>query len=323
MPTKWALEETIGDPRFCVGWRANKSLQVKRLELHQDVFEDFRKACVAPLGWLKSQSSRPYEPFAALESGEQFFELPIDATLQEGIDQSELVAAIQGVDQLASVSPEELRSKKVLFYAICWKRTNGGFLGFVTKDDPQVVLKPGYRYFQYADTLKHVDHPDLMIKDKADLVISPTEIAAFSAAALKDLLSDIHLVFTQVDSKVAEIKGILSSTLPLSDDSTAALVAVGRAKLSVARRLHVLKDRLSAIETDPTKFRKYLRDFGYDPDSFLDKKKNLVFGHDLVERFLDFVEGRFYRDELGDEPRRADRYSNADKAPRSKKPPKP
>ena len=300
-----------GTPRLVVGWREASAFRCMRIDLHQNTFGELGASCAAALETIQSSDARTYEPFSALEHGEQYFWFQLPGHSGDSDNQeSSLHAQIQGVDQLDALEADELRRHRVLFYAIVWPRSGGGFLGFVTKSDPQKSLRPGFRYFQFGQTLKRVDQPDLVISDGADLVIRPGEVAALSESAFKNLLSDLQVVFTAVPTSVDDIEAALASALPLSEDSSNALRLVGSRKVSVARRLALLAPRLAKIERDPRKFRAHIRRFGFNPAEFIDRNGQLIFSEERVEQFLDFAEGRVYEDELGLEQRRADRFSS-------------
>jgi hypothetical protein len=281
------------------------------MDLHQDVFSELRASCAPALATIQSSDARSYEPFSALEHGEQYFSFQlVDGGATANHAESSLHAQIQGVDQLDVLDADELRRHGILFYAIIWPRSGGGFLGFVTKSDPRKSLRPGFRYFQFGQTLRRVDQPDLVISDGADLVIRPGEVAALSESAFKNLFSDLEVVFASVSTNVDGIEAALATSLPLSPPSSKALRSIGSKKVSVARRLDLLVPRLAKIEQDPKKFRAHIKKFGFNPADFVDRKGQLIFTEENVEQFLDFAEGRVYEDELGLEQRRADRFSS-------------
>lgn len=307
--TDWNAEQLEGEPRFLVGWRTAKSFECMRIDVHRDVFGELRDACEPALAILREATARPYEPFAELERGEEYFEFALQPGPSGDLSSSLHVQA-QAVDQLSVLDADEIRRHRLLLYGICWPRRDGGFLCFVTKQNPQRQLEPGVRFFQFGSSLKRVERPDLAISDGADVVLRPMDVAILRPTAFKDLFTDIEVAFAEVPTYVATIAGVLVSDMPLTPASAAALEAAGRRKLSVARRLRLLNDRLLKIQTDAPAFRKHLKRFGFNPLEFIDRKNNLVFDEARVERFLDFAEGRLYEDELGGEQRRADRYSS-------------
>ncbi len=333
---EWPRVDFEADPRLVLGGRPRKGrLGGQRVDVHEDVFADLRSVGETAYQLLAATTARAYDPNATLEVGEQHFLIPISELPKRALDKrvdeaiperqasrvppsgqsgtptdevSDLIEMIQGVDQLEAASRPQVRESEYLFYAICWPCPNG-FLGFVKKSNPRKALHAGRKFYKFEDTLKSVSTPDLALDSDVDVIISPTLVAGFSAIPIKDLFADIRIVFDGVRTNVGAIQSDLENAIPLLDESAAALTNVGERKLSVARRIYHLPSRLSAIGLTLEKFRSELTKQCVDESLLVDSDGQLDFGPDRVELFLDVVEGRFYRDGLGGEDRRADRFS--------------
>lgn len=303
----WLAELPSDDPRLAIARRARGRIEFLRLELHQDVLPELRDIASRAVDRLRASQSRPYHPFAHLELGEQHFEMGVEEHPQ--LSGADLLAALAAVDQLSVLPADELqRTPAILAYAIVWP-IGDDFIGFVKKSDPAKFLRSGFRYFQYGDVLRRVEEPNFVLAPTIDVIATKFKLASFANTTLKDVLSDVGVVFSEVRSEVVQIQGILSGTLPLSGESAEALVSLGESKVSIARRLAQLRTRLDLIERDPKKLRKYMKEYGSDHTLFINAKGELIFGGDNVEEFLDFVEGRLFQDPLAGEQRRADRFS--------------
>src|SRR4051794_12659572 len=124
----WTDERLQPELRLVVGWRDRGAFRCMRIDLHQDVFADLEASCAPALAAVQSSEARAYEPFAALERGEQYFSFQLVDGEATSHAESSLQAQVQGADQLEVLEADELRRHRILFYAIVWPRENGGFL---------------------------------------------------------------------------------------------------------------------------------------------------------------------------------------------------
>ena len=72
----WRAVDLSRDPHLVLGKRRGRGIEGLRLEVHRDLFEDMRLVCSAALDAIFSSTGRQYEPYAELERGEEYFELP-------------------------------------------------------------------------------------------------------------------------------------------------------------------------------------------------------------------------------------------------------
>ncbi len=324
MPTWWDAIDISGDPRLVAGWRAgSKRLDAHRFNLHEDVFPTLRELCTPALNFAKVARARAFEPFAGLEEGEEYFVQDISTlpsrppskqpTAEEAgtadQDTADLVRLVRVVDALDEATRQDMENQRYSFYAICWP-LNATMVGFVSKSSPIATLQAGVRYFRYGETLKTAERPDLALREGADLIVGADEIAILRPFAYTTLLGDVGVSFQAVPGDVTKIRDALSESIPLSDAACEALTARAQVLSSLARRLRLLPARLAALGTlDIKKVRASMKRHGVDPRELLDKDGNFTFEPERVDVFLDVIEGRYFEDDLGDEPRRADRYS--------------
>jgi hypothetical protein len=320
----WPLVDFDSDPRLVVGFRAGpRRLDGHRIDVHMDAFPDLRAVCEDALAELQEAVARPYEPYAEIEVGEEYFwvevaELPQHPPPRQSLSAehadeaydgtADLVRITRHVDELDAAGPNRL-ANRYLFYTICWPVSNSSFVGFVKKTDPRQAMKAGRRWFQYGDVLRRADPPDLVLEPDVDVVVTPDFIAARNPTAFKNLLNDVQIVLSSVPANLESVKKLLKRSVPLSSSAAEALQRASERRVSYARRLHDLPARLDAITLDIATLRKELRRVDVDPRAMLDRDGHLAFTEENVGVFLDVIESRYFDDELGNERRRADRYS--------------
>jgi hypothetical protein len=306
------------------GWRTgHKRLDAHRFHLDETVFSELRELCEPTLEFLTTAQEREYEQFGALEPGEQFFSYDISglprhpATIAPMVenpgspedDTADLVRLVRTVDALPEITRSDMDEGGYTFYGICWPH-NDSMVGFVSKTDPMTTLSPGYRYFQYGETLRTVVHPDLALKEGCDIVVGAERLAILRPAAFNVLLGDVGVIFQGAPDDVKSLRTALKETIPMADDATVAVLSEAQRLGSYARRLRLLPDRLASIPAlDVRTLRRSLRKHGVDPALLIDRSGQFSFDTEQVDLFLDVLEGRYFEDDLGGEHRRADRYS--------------
>jgi hypothetical protein len=111
---------------------------------------------------------------------------------------------------------------------------------------------------------------------------------------------------------VADVSSKLQDSLPLSPKSAAALSSRAGARVSLARRIYALPQRLEQLSTagklDPVVLRDLASADG-DIARICDAEGGFDFQDADVEIFLDTIEGRFFDEAWTGEKRRADRFS--------------
>jgi hypothetical protein len=84
----------------------------------------------------------------------------------------------------------------------------------------------------------------------------------------------------------------------LSKQATSALEQAAGSRLSFARRLHELRNRVGTAPITVELVRQSMAAHGLGPGNLLDDKGGFSFGTKDVERFLDVLEGRYFEDDL-------------------------
>lgn len=336
----WSATRLDGDPRLILGWRRyGTRIAAARVDLHEDTFDTLTELCKKSLISLDAASSRTYEPYAQIEFGEEYFAIQVDelptkkrprrqrsdsttesanasASDMEVVEVSSKVAVIkadllhilENVDNLEAMDAGNISTHNFNFYAICWK-SDAGTTSFVRKSNPRKMLSHGNRYFQYGDTLKRVSQPDLVLDDWIDIVIHNDIVAVRAPEAFKVLMADVGVVLQDVPEYVDSVSSALLETVPLSPASQDALRRVAGRRTSLASRLHVLQERIHALDLDAKNIRAAAERHVDDVSLILDENDNFVFDDSSVPVFLDLVEGRLFEDDFTGERRRADRFS--------------
>lgn len=336
----WADLSLDGDPRLIVGRRKQSGLiDCHRIEIHEDTFVEFRDIAQATIRRLERSTRREYAHFGALEEDE-FFAIDVEAIPRRTAGRrrsshvgDELIVpaglpsplapedSAAGVGELAAalrmianadshpvLSANDLRDDlKLSLYAICFP-IGSGFVGFIRRSGPQRSINPGYRYFQYGDTLKRVKHPDFVFDDRIDIVIGSEEVAILSVSAVQVLFADVRLVMESVDGNVRRVAEAFEAHLPFSSSSEQLLREACARGSRIAKRLDdLVRFRLSKISRDPDSLMRTLENHEL---SSLILDGEFVLDEASISDFFDFLEGRLFHDDHTQEARRADRFSS-------------
>jgi hypothetical protein len=330
---EWPEIDFSRDPRLLVGRRQAKArLVAQQLQLGEDVFDELAAICRPALDFVRQMPRRHYDPFTEVERGEEYVALdisdlptrPVPSARQRGEqaatiptvtdDTADLVKLVRSVDGLDDLESSGMVAKGFTFYAICWPHESS-FVGFVSKSNPMLTLRPGFRYFRYGDVLIHSERPDVMLTESVDIVIGTELMAVLNPAALNNLLADVRIAFAAVPRDLAEIESDLADLIPLTPEALESVRSESLRLLSFARRLRELHGRLGSITLDSARLKKAMRRHDVDPAVLLDKQGHFHFSPAHVGLFLDVIEGRYFEDDLSGEHRRADRYSRRRSSP--------
>jgi hypothetical protein len=322
-----------GDPQIILGRREKGGIAGVRIDVHEDFHAELRYVCELAVIKISETSERPYEPNAALESGEQHFSLSSDQigdllgrtaiASDEGLESSEaegaaiepaLISCLAEPTVHRLATRDEFNNFGPFFYAVCWQQPDRTWAAFVRKTNPQQFFKAGRVWCQYATTLKRLDtQPTFALDPQIDLIVYEGRIISFSASALNFLFTDIRLAQSGVPAQVAKISDLIMPTIPLSERSTQSLVAAGARLKTVANRIYGLSARLSELQEMDTLTLERYREIASDDEEALkliDADGHLDFDEAGAHVFLDVIEGRYFEDDWTGSPRRADRFSS-------------
>lgn len=326
-----SLADLTGEPTFLVGWRKGKRLLAGKVPVHEDVFDDLRGVCEKAQSLIARYDKRVYEPEAQLEKGEQYFVIPTSdlpsppsgrhahpqlskeaqSDGEEPEDELEAVSdivALVGSSELEEIPATSLKDGSFSFYALVWPQENG-VAAFIKKTSPTALIRPGYVYLKWGNTLKKIESPDLVLHSTVDVIITPDRVYALDQTAFQQLFADVKITLQDVPQKVRALAAVLPEDSPLSAAAMATLVTHCGTRPSHAARLRRLAPRLAELELSGEKIRAVLEKHGVDPATFLNEKNEFDFAASDVGKFLDMLDGRWFADDLSGEPRRADRFS--------------
>lgn len=315
----WTETDLGGQPRLLLGQRkSSKRIEVHRVELHQDLFDDLRSIAQGAIAELERREAKPYSTFAS-KTGDDYFDVDVsdiprrrDLRRQqddpEAYEIASALAMIADCDSHPVMTAEELRDADPSLYAIVFE-SDGGYVGFIRNSPPRRPVRPGLRYLQYGDTLRKVEPPDLAIDEEVDLVVAADRCAVLSPAAFTTLFGDVGVAFEQVPANVRTMSEAMKGALPLSSGAAVALNARCGRRVSDAKRLHhIVTERRQALKgLTSAELRALLKRRGLENAI---QRGEIGLTDDNVSDFLDLVEGRLFNDDLTGEERRADSYSS-------------
>jgi hypothetical protein len=326
-PADWATLDLEGDPILIVGRRPKpRVLQGYVVDLHSETFPTMRSIAHAtteelrkrqPMAWHPNADMIPGEQYLTVQIGDLPTSLPATAPnlAPEGpvvahplADAADLIRLVLAPGQLDNLDPALLSSERFRFYAIAWEAADGGQpIAFVSEYDPTTVLKKASSYFRYDGTLRNAAAPDFALDDRADLVITGTEVAILNPAAFDRLFADIRSLLNDVPTYTSALKTAMAG-LSISTGTETAIIEVCATKPSLARQLQSLCTSTHTASITPQSLRDVLKRHGQTPADFIIKGV-LHIDADQVGTFLDVAEGRWYEADFTSEPRRAARWS--------------
>lgn len=317
-----------GDPELLVGWRRGERLHAGTVPLHDDVVPTLRSVCEGTVKAIQKRTTRPYEPSAELEEGEEIFkisftELPapsprrrahhqLKKAVEEGLldelpNAADLVALLE-LSAHEQIEAGRLAEGGFAFYAIRWV-SGGRFISFVKAAAPVVVMKKGMFFFQYSETLRSVERPDFALYADVDLVMTGSAAYVLKKRAFDRLFKDVRVVLQDVPKNANELVAEMDDKVPLTARAVAAVVERCRTRPTYAARLRRAVARARALPLTPELLSEALKRHELPVESMLNDKGELDFAGEQVSLCLDLIEGRLFEDDLSGEHRRADRYS--------------
>lgn len=306
LPTKALL---TGAPILVVGWRTGKSLEGRRIETHTDTHAVLRAVCEGAVDTVNAARTtlKPYSSFGILESDEVFFIGPGSASASD-VDSASLTEFVMNAHELVALPKSEL-DQKMAFYAIVWGAPGAGRIGFVRKSDARAILARGAHFFTYGQTLRTTARPDLVLDDTVDLILRDQTVFMMSESRARTLMNDIGLAKEGIKTNVSGLATILGGPTAITPAASAAFEARASKSVNFARRLAKFNAYYASRTLDPKKIRDVAQERSRDPDTLLDANGVVVADEAHTEAALDLIEGRFFKDPISEEERRADRLS--------------
>jgi hypothetical protein len=306
LPTKALL---VGSPMLVVGWRAGSALEGRRIETHSDTHAVLREVCDGAVDIVNAFTTtlKPYSAFGILELDEVFFIGQGDDSGSD-LDSASLTEFVRDAHTLVTLQKSELE-RKMAFYAIVWGAPGASRIGFVRKSDARAILARGAHFFTYGQSLRTTARPDLVLDDTIDLVLQDQTLFMMSESRARTLLNDIGLAKGGIKTNVSGLATILGGPTAITPDASAAFEARASKSVNFARRLARFNAYYASRTLDPQKIRDVAEERSSEPDSLLDASGVVVADEAHAEAALDLIEGRFFKDPISDEERRADRLS--------------
>lgn len=316
--TSWSDIDLSGDPRMLLGRRtSSKRLELHRVEVDQNLFEDLRAIARSALGELDRRDAKPYSEFGHATSDDYFeidvSDLPMRRDRRKREDHPEALQPASALnmtvdaDGYPALDAEELRDFEASLYVLAFEHGDGGYICFVRKQSPRRPLKPGLRFLQFGDTLRKVETPDLAIDEGVDLVLTTGGCAILNVAAFENIFGDVRVAFENLPANTTEIQKALDGVVPLSEASLKALRARCDRRLTDAKRLHrLVEEKSGAIAALSSEDLEALLE-RHDLDVLKDGE--LTLDDSSAGAFLDLLDGRFFNDDITGAARRADAFS--------------
>ena len=319
-------DRTIGEYVYLVlGWRQGKRLLAGRLALSATMDTPLRQRAQNALATIGQREPRKYEPTAQLEEDEVFLltveELPtLLPSLQtsylqmqnrgeeeegEHVEASAIIALLAAPGELEPLSPDNVRGKSFLFYAVVFEGPNGKPIAFVKHHNAATVAKPGRLLGLFGQTVTKIDDPVLVLERDFDLVLDGQEIAALMPSAISSIFADLEVVAAGVPTYVKQLRDL---QLPLSEETCDALRSVCGKRRLLAKRLRNLLSAEYLTDLTLQDVRQYLSQTGQDPAPYI-RGDEFVVAEEHISAFLEVLAQVHYLGGYDHRLRRADRSS--------------
>lgn len=315
--TSWTNIDLSGDPRMLLGRRtSSKRLDLHRVEVDEDLFEDLRTIAASALAELDRRDPKTYGEFAHATS-DDYFEMDVAYLPQrrdrrkreddpDALRPASALDMTVGVDSYPTLDAEQLRDFEPSLYVLAFEYDDE-YICFVRKQSPRRPLKPGLRFLRFGDTVRKIDAPDLAIDEDVDIILTPEHCAILDLGAFRTVFGDVGVAFESVPANTTAIGTALDGVIPLGDSSLEALQKRCGRRLTDARRLHrLIEEKQSDIAA-------------LTPDTLaglLERRSLDVIEDDAIQLddataadFLDLLDGRFFDDDITGAARRADAFS--------------
>ncbi|MFN6554745.1 hypothetical protein ACP6C3_30480 [Mycolicibacterium septicum] len=315
----WLGIGTDSDPQLIVGWRPRaRQLTGGRIDLHADTFEDLRAVVHDAMAYLASAEAIDFGHEVLPVAGEEYIrreivDLPAvhRAEPEEGgddqDDSADLVRLIADCEGLTDITAGQLADGNFALYGIVFRQPSGEMIGCVRAINPARTLKKAAFWGRFAGSLRRTQKPDLMLESEVDLVVTGSELAIIRRSAYDRLFSDLDELAAEVPANVAGFD-VAMPELPFAEGTAEAIVELGTALSSVAKRLNRLPSQPGISAMTPSSLREVLAKHGEDPAEWFDHEDKLVLDRRRAKEFLDIAEGRWWTADFQQERRRADKF---------------
>lgn len=256
-PSEWRAVELSQDSlTLLLGWRPRaRRLEAQWVEVNTDVADELRIICRETLDRLGSLTAIPYEGTAILNTGEEFFHMPIASTAlrevsnpgqdaerdDESTEVADLLAIVQNPGSREQMLPGQVRDGTFLFYAVICADSEGNSVAFVKQQHNLRVARTGRLLTMFGDRLTRVTDPVFAFGHDFDLVLTAEEMVILRPDAYLRLFTDIEALAAGVPSFIAQVGSRVSAQL--SSQARSVLETECKAKPSLGKRLRKLSNR--------------------------------------------------------------------------------
>jgi hypothetical protein len=254
------MPANLPDVALVVAWREKEAFRFGQVDTAGDVTGYLRDLVNRFERQVRGLQSRPYSIEADLESSEYF-----TADLEDRAEEAALRSQIITVDAMEQVGSNDLPEKPITFYAIVVGNRVADRRAYVRKTNPMKVVKPGWLFFEFGETLKTIANPVFVLESEFDLVLRSETIDIFSPKVFELLF----YALTGVDASIRTWVRNVARSLPMSAATLDLLSNACRTKPRLRRRLHAIKQRGHLGDVTIAKFRQELRRLNYPTARFI------------------------------------------------------
>jgi hypothetical protein len=268
-------ELDLGGPAtLVVVWRTGQNAHGRVVKAGGPVMQHMRASATKAIERIRLGEGRPYDPND--EPDDECFYLEAD---REELLDTALLDEVQKGASLPLISPDDLRSRSLVLYALVVGSDPSQLTAFVRRGNPVQLAKKSL-VAVFDNTLTRIEKPILTFDEFFDLVIFPGNVAILNQKNFEALFKESEAVL----AKTAEWANNLETALPMSADSKDYL-ATRLQRLPTVRRkvLSILRSGYLAGLT-PDLLRAKMTENGLDPDQLMDGDKliNKETEHDVL-----------------------------------------
>jgi hypothetical protein len=250
----------LPDVALVVAWREKGAFRFGQVDTAGEVTGYLRDLVNKFERQVRDLHSRPYSIEADLEGDEYF-----SADLENRAEEADLRTQIVTVDAMEQVGSNDLPEKPITFYAIVVGNRVGDRRAYVRKTNPMKVVKPGWLFFEFGETLRSISNPVFVLENEFDLILRSETIDIFNPKVFELLFYTL----TGVDASIRTWVRNVARSLPMSAPTLDLLSNACRTKARLRRRLHAIKQRGHLADVTMPRFRQELRRLNYPSARFI------------------------------------------------------